>query len=176
MIMKYLNLMPEELKRQNKILNLIEQSSKYLIIFVTMLFILNIYFTLSIQSKTNSIYILDKNINDSKYVPSENILKDIDIYNKSISLSNENVEYINTISYKLITDIIKIISPFCEIITLDFNGNYILTINGVVPNESNLNALINVLATFTNSTNINLTNRSILKDDLIEFEIIVGEN
>lgn len=170
-----INLLPEELKNKNKSnLNIIKVNF-IMFIFIVVVCILTLILKVEENAMKKEIFNIDKEISSPKYIFSENILKDIQTYNKSIELFEKlNINNL-TITKGDLVKIIDKVSQYAKLTQLEYNSNYSIIITGIVDSEKDL---IKIIDGFLKSeyTDINILERSLTELELIQFtlEIKVG--
>ncbi len=163
-----INLLPDRLKKKNKINNNIIKANIVIFFLIILLFCASFVFKLKKENTKKAITEVDEQLYNDKYIYSENVLKDIQTYNKSIDLYEQRSKNIITINKEDILSIFNKISINGDIIKIEYNANYKITITGIVINEQKLSKIINSFLK-EGYTNINVIERKLINDNLIKF-------
>ncbi len=164
-----INLLPDELKKKYRVNRIILIINIIIIIMIFLLITLSFILQSKNKSILSNIQKIDKEIIDEKYIYSENILKDIESYKKSIDLTNEYSGNINTIEVNDIIYILNKLSQHSKLLSLEYNLDYMISIKAVAKTEEDIKKTIDEFL-LLNIGEINIIDRTILKDGVIEFE------
>lgn len=165
-----INLLPDELKSKNK-------NNKILFIYNIIVCIVIIIFILAgviLENKEKEIIDkiekIDMNLSNEKYTYSENIIKDIKVYENNNDISKEYYKNLDTIDSDEVITILSRLSKHGKLLKIEYNLGYSILLKGVTEKESNIKNIIDEFLLF-DTEEINIVSRKVLENGLIEFEI-----
>ncbi len=165
-----INLLPDELKSKNK-------NNKILFIYNIIVCIVIIIFILAgviLENKEKEIIDkiekIDMNLSNEKYTYSENIIKDIKVYENNNDISKEYYKNLDTIDSDEVITILSRLSKHGKLLKIEYNLGYSILLKGVTEKESNIKNIIDEFLVF-DTEEINIVSRKVLENGLIEFEI-----
>ncbi len=163
-----INLLPDELKNKTKVNNNIIKANIVMFILIILLFCVSLILKLQNENMQKAIYKIDEQLSDTKYIYSENILKDIKIYDDSIKLYEEQNKNAMNITKDEIMNVLNKVYPYGEVIQIDYNEGYIISVTGVVKKEMDLTKIINEFLK-DGYENVNIIERKQIKEELVQF-------